>query len=433
MTQIALKLTQKMVLSQMQRLTIQVLALRGQDMREFLQDQVMNNPLLDIQYKDVYSHTGRDAGEKPIQQIKAYTDSWEEKLMKQLRLQHASKEVMLAAGLVIQNLDEKGFFTDNLADIGEPYGLPADIMQAGLELVQELDPAGIGAQSMRQCLLLQARRRSDVPRGAIAVLTAWYDEFLHGKWNVLQENLHISGKELQQIRDFLKSLSLQPIAGIDEKEEYIRPDVEIYCDASGMLCVRSLEELPEIFFRQDLYTAYAKQGDAATTQFIKKAKRQFLDLQSALAYRWKSIFTVMTYIASRQAGYFLESQELRPLLQRDIAKGTGLSTATVSRVCRNRYVLFRQRVLPFQSFLAHPYGYLQGEDGQISDKAIMAELSALIQQEDKAHPLSDQAITDWFQNKNITIARRTVAKFRAQLQIPNSTMRKRIHALDSAD
>lgn len=428
MVQMSLKLSQKTIMSQVQRLTIRLMGLHGSEMQEFLQEQVTNNPLLDIRYKDVRIHTASQENEQHIQQVRARADSWEEQLMQQLRFQRAPKEEILAAGVIVQHLDERGFFTDDEAELGEYYHLSPAVMKKGLALVQQLDPAGIGARSTRECLLLQACRCADVPHGARQILIAYYDAFLHGRWQYIKEQLNLTNQGLKQVRDFLKTLSLQPVVSLNEQEEYIRPDIELYGDEKGMLHVRSLEELPEVFFRQDLYMMYSKQGDEEAKRFIHKAKRQFLDLQSALAYRWHSIFTVMTYIAAYQKSYFLEQQMLRPLLQQDVARETGLSTATVSRVCRDRYILFGTRVLPMQSFFARSYQY--SDDGQISDKAIMTELMSIIQEENKAHPLSDQHIADLFQKKEITISRRTITKFRLQMHIPNSTMRKRIHMLN---
>jgi len=431
MVQLSLALTQKISLSQMQRLMIQLMTLRGQDMRDFLQEQVVTNPLLDIRYPDVYQAKGQSQ-EKPLYQVKAHSGSWEEKLMKQLRLQQVPKAILMAGGLIIQHLDEKGFCTEDIDFLGQPYQLSVQQMAAGLSLVQSFDPPGIGAQSVQDCLRLQTIRSGKAPKGTLELVTTCYDDFLHARWETIAKTLDISLAEVGKIRAFLKTLSLQPIATMDERHEYIRPDVEIYVDKAGQVQIRSLEELPEVFFRHDLYAAYAAQGDGETKQFIRKAKRQFLDLQSALAYRWKSIFTVLSYVAARQEAHFREGKALRPLLQQDVAHATGLSTATVSRVCRDRYVLCKQRVVPLQSFFARSYSHHASVSGVISDKAIMAELTALIQAENKQKPLSDQAIMEHFKARNIAIARRTIAKFRTHLHIPNSTMRKRIHALQQA-
>ena len=425
MAKIALTLEQKIKLSQMQRLTIQMMTLRGQDLVEFLYEKVTENPLLDIRYPDVRPRSGGGM-EKPIDNIRSGGDSLEEKLMKELRVQSVSKKVMLAAGLVIQSLDEKGFFAAALEDIGVDYGLSVADMEAGLRLVQTFDPPGVGARTIQEALLIQTRRRKDSPAGAEELLMNHYDDFIRGHWKRLEEQMGLSPEGLGRIRRFLKKLALQPAAPADERTEFVRADIEILCDEEGHLTVRSLEDLPDVFFRDDLYTAYGKDGDKATQVFIRKAKRQFLDLQTALAYRRQSIFTVVEHIVKEQGEHFLHGGSLRPLTQKDIAAATGLSAATVSRVCRDRYALFRGRIYPVQSFLAHHYRCDRENGGSISDKAIMEKMARLIAEEDCRRPWSDQDLADYFSQQSVHVARRTITKFRFKMNIPNSRMRRRM-------
>ncbi|HJE82799.1 RNA polymerase factor sigma-54 [Megasphaera stantonii] len=427
MAKIALTLEQKIKLSQMQRLTIQMMTLRGQDLVEFLYEKVTENPLLDIRYPDVRPRSGGGM-EKPIDNIRSGGDSLEEKLMKELRVQSVPKKVMLAAGLVIQSLDEKGFFAAALEDIGVDYGLSVADMEAGLRLVQTFDPPGVGARTIQEALLIQTRRRKDAPAGAEELLMNHYDDFIRGHWKRLEEQMGLSPEGLGRIRRFLKKLALQPAAPADERTEFVRADIEILCDEEGHLTVRSLEDLPDVFFRDDLYTAYGKDGDKATQDFIRKAKRQFLDLQTALAYRRQSIFTVVEHIVKEQGEHFLHGGSLRPLTQKDIAAATGLSAATVSRVCRDRYALFRGRIYPIQSFLAHHYRCDRERDGSISDKAIMEKMARLIAEEDCRRPWSDQDLADYFSQQSVHVARRTITKFRFKMNIPNSRMRRRMKA-----
>ena len=159
--------------------------------------------------------------------------------------------------------------------------------------------------------------------------------------------------------------------------------------------------------------------------YIRKARRAFNDLASALAYRRLSIEQVMNCLLTRQEDYFLRGQPLEPLRQKDIAEETGLSTATVSRVCRNRYALFGGKVYGLQSFLATAYSRQREEEDFVSDKAIMKKIQALIANEDKEHPYSDQDVADYFSAIHIAIARRTITKFRQKLNIPNSNIRRR--------
>lgn len=311
-----------------------------------------DNPLLDIRYHDV--RPVGDKGDKAIDNLRSRSDSLEARLMAQLRVQSLPRPQLMAAGLVIGSLDDKGFFQGDLASLGTAYHLTPGDMKKGLELVQSFDPPGIAARDLREALIIQTRRSRKAPAKTEALLAQHYEDFLQGKWQKIQASLALSEAGLQAIRDFLKTLSLQPAGQITQEEVYIRPDVEIYCDEKGQLTLRSLEEIPDVYFRDDLYDQYAAQGDKETLTYIRKARRDFNDLASALAYRHHSIEQVVTCLMSHQKDYFLYHKPLQPLRQKDIAEETKLSTATVSRVCRHRYVLFEGQVYPLQSFWLRP-------------------------------------------------------------------------------
>ncbi|WP_417093613.1 RNA polymerase factor sigma-54, partial [Megasphaera sp.] len=408
---------------QVQRLTIQMLALHAQNLADFLQEQVTDNPLLDIRYHDV--RPAGDKGDKAIDNLRSRSDSLEARLMAQLRVQSLPRPQLMAAGLVIGSLDDKGFFQGDLASLGTAYHLTPGDMKKGLELVQSFDPPGIAARDLREALLIQTRRSRKAPAKTEALLAQHYEDFLQGKWQKIQASLALSEAGLQAIRDFLKTLSLQPAGQITQEEVYIRPDVEIYCDEKGQLALRSLEEIPDVYFRDDLYDQYAAQGDKETLAYIRKARRDFNDLASALAYRHHSIEQVVTCLMSHQKDYFLYHKPLQPLRQKDIAEETKLSTATVSRVCHHRYVLFEGQVYPLQSFLATAYAVDKEDGASVSDKAIMRKIADLVEGEDKDHPYSDQDLAEYFASAQISVARRTVTKFRQKLNIPNSRIRRR--------
>lgn len=425
MAKIALKLEQRTKISQIQQLTIKLLTLQSQNLTDFLNEQVAENPLLDIRYPDVRP-AGSRAAEKPIDNLKSRGDSLETGLLKQLRVQPLPKKILLAAGLVIRSLDEKGFFSGNLDRLGQDYALSLAEMEEGLSVVQRMDPPGIGARSLCECLLLQTHHKGHVPPQTEELLREHYQDFLQGHWQKLEKEMGLTPSGLQVIRAFLKTLSLQPAGQASEETEFVRPDIEVYEDEKGKLAVRSLEELPQVFFRDDLYQEYAAQGDKKTQTYIHKARRKYLDLQTALAYRWQSILTVMDYILARQEGWFRQQTPLQSLLQKDIAADTGLSTATVSRVCRSRYLLFEGQIYAVKYFFSRGYDCGPAGDGSVSAKAVQEKMTALIAAEDKAHPYSDQELTDRLAAEHIYIARRTVAKFRRQLGIPKSCIRRQL-------
>lgn len=180
MSNLSLKLEQKAKILQVQRLTIQMLALHAQDLADFLQEQVTDNPLLDIRYHDV--RPAGDKGDKAIDNLRSRSDSLEARLMAQLRVQSLPRLQLMAAGLVIGSLDDKGFFQGDLASLGTAYHLTLEDMKKGLELVQSFDPPGIAARDLREALLIQTRRSRKAPAKTEALLAQHYEDFLQGKW-----------------------------------------------------------------------------------------------------------------------------------------------------------------------------------------------------------------------------------------------------------
>ena len=425
MPDISLKLQLRSKVTQLQQLTVKLLNLHTQDLTDFLHEQVTDNPLLDIRYPDVRPAGGGQ--EKPIDNLRSSGESLEELLMKQLRVMNIPKRDLLAAGLVIRSLDEKGFFSGDLDALGMDYGLTLEEMQQGLAVIQTLDPAGVGAASLQEAMLIQTNRRPDAPAKAKELLAEHYEDFLSGKWQRLQKEMDMSVAELNAIRNFLKTLSLQPAQQINEDDEYVRADAEIIIDENGKIGVRLLEEVPEVFFREDLYADYNKEKDKETRKYVHKARRAFLDLQSALAYRRHSILVVLTGIIETQDAFFRTGAALQPLSQKKLAEMTGLSESTVSRVCRDRYILFNRQIYPVKNFFTQAYHTIYAEkDTRISAQAIKEEITRIINDEDPDQPYSDQELVEKLAQENIKIARRTVAKFRIELGFVNSNMRRRI-------
>jgi RNA polymerase sigma-54 factor len=204
---------------------------------------------------------------------------------------------------------------------------------------------------------------------------------------------------------------------------WIRPEGELVID-TDTASVRPVlfQACPSVRFRSDLYASYHNTGDKPTQLFLSHAKRSYATLRSALAYRSDSIRRVLEVIATEQQEALLAGVPLQPLTQRDIALRTGLSETTVSRVCKNRYILFRNRTYKIQHFLSRAYEKEVGSS--ISDDEVKRKLLALIDTEDRTKPYSDNALTKLLVAQNIPIARRTITKLRLQLGIPNSTIRK---------
>lgn len=209
---------------------------------------------------------------------------------------------------------------------------------------------------------------------------------------------------------------------MDTRNVYIRPEGKLVVTDRGDVSVILFQTCPILRFRDDLYAAYGKNADKETLAYLRKARHSYVNLRTALTFRSKAIRLVLEAICYRQHDFFLHDAALHPLTQKEIARITGLSEATVSRVCKNRCVLFNRRVCKIQDFLTRAYD--NGTTEPASADEIKRTLLALIAAEDRVRPYSDQVLANMLAEKGLPIARRTVAKLRLAARIPNSTVRK---------
>lgn len=412
---LALSLQQKQKTTQFQKLATTLLALQGQDLDEYIRQQSDENPLIEVAYP-----SRRPDTDLPIAKL---SETPQEKLKNQLSLLSLPVTIRKIAEFIIDSLDEKGFFKDE--DLRTAATLPFsrwDIGRATIA-VRSLDPPGVGARSLCDSLIIQARRKKNCPPHTLQLLKNHYDNFLNGRWQVLRKESGITNDELSEVIAFLRTLSLVPLEQTPPTALWVRPEGELVID-TDTASVRPLlfQACPSVRFRSDLYASYHNTGDKPTQLFLSHAKRSYATLRSALAYRSDAIRRVLEVIATEQQEALLSGTPLQPLTQRDIALRTGLSETTVSRVCKNRYILFRNRTYKLQHFLSRAYEKDVGSS--ISDDEVKRKLLSLIDQEDRSKPYSDNALTKLLVAQNIPIARRTVTKLRLQLGIPNSTIRK---------
>lgn len=419
-----LTLSQKTTITQLQQLSLKLISLTQQDLTKYLEQQSLENPLMDIKYRDSQISGG---GQKNIDNIQTFRPDIYQHLTEQLRLMALSEAVEQAAVILINSLDDRGYLEEDPTDLAAEYTIPQDTFETALQVIQSMDPAGVGARSFQEAFLLQTRQSLQVPPKTETLLQQYYDDFIHGHWDLICEALSITRDELCDIRDFLKTLSLQPAADFMSKEQtYIYPDVRIYIDENGEPAVELLNRLPEISFRNDLYQQYRQTKDSDIRQYIAQAKKNFQELQSALSFRDISLCKVIQTIITVQRPFFHDQLTILPLTQKEIAQKTDLSPSTISRICRGRYLLFLNQAYPFRHFFSQRY---TTADIDTSGKIIQMKIAVYIRNENKFKPLSDQDLTDLLHSEGIHVSRRAVNKLRIGLHLGNSRLRRSLYRL----
>ena len=303
-----------------------------------------------------------------------------------------------------------------------------DDMQSMLKIIQELDPPGVGARDLRECLLLQLRAAGQRESMAYRLVEESFEELISHRWSELSKRFGISVQDVQRAADEIAKLDPKPglrySAGGDN---YIIPDLVV--DKIGQAYHIFLNDgnLP----RLKLSRAYQeiardkKKFDTESKDFIASKLNSAHWMIQAIEQRRQTMLKVMHFIVDRQRDFFERGvQALRPLTLREVAEAVGMHESTVSRVTNEKFVQTPRGVLPLKFFFSSGLATSDGDD--VSARGIKDQIQKLGSGEDTKNPLTDQAIVEILQQTGVQIARRTVAKYRDQLGVLPARMRKRV-------
>ncbi len=372
-------------------------------------------------------------------------ETFHENLLKQLGLVPLDAQQYLIAEHIIGSLDEDGWLRRDLESIADDLAFtqniiadPADL-EASLQVVQSLDPPGVGARNLQECLLLQLRRKESNPtiRLAIKMLEEQFEAFSKKHYEKIIRSLGIEEDELKYALDEVLRLNPKPggsFTGGEKSDQVIVPDF-IVDSKDGELELRLTKgNSPDLRISQD-YRDMLKEYQASKQHtsdqkqavlFIKQkidAAKWFID---AIRQRQLTLYSTMHAIMDYQQAFFLTGDEtrMRPMILKDIAEQINMDISTVSRVANSKYVQTEFGTFPLKYFFSESLTTDSGEE--VSTREVKNILQTLIGQEDKRKPLSDQQLMEYLQEKGYNIARRTVAKYREQLNLPVARLRKEL-------
>jgi RNA polymerase sigma-54 factor len=372
--------------------------------------------------------------------------SFYETLKEQLNETELDEKQRQLADYLIGSLDDDGILRKSLSSICDELaiymGIDAtnDELESALKVVQGFDPAGIGARSLQECLQLQIRRKENSPLKQIELrmMDKCYDEFTRKHWDKIMQRLNIDDRTFKEVIEDIKKLNPRPGASLGEaigrNYQQIIPDfiVETEDDGSINLSLNN-RNTPQLHLNRnfrDMLEEHTKnkanqtrESKAAYT-FLKQkidAAQGFID---AVKQRQNTLMTTMQAIIDLQKPFFLEGDEslLKPMILKDVAEKTGLDISTISRVSNSKYAQTNYGIFSLKMFFSDSYITDEGEE--LSTRAIRSALKECIKNEDKKNPLTDDELAVILKEKGYPVARRTVAKYRQQLNIPVARLRK---------
>lgn len=395
-------------------------------------------------YKTQVNNHSKDDDERVIPL--SGEQSFHERMMSQLLLVDLDDTQYLIADILIGNLDDAGYLNRELDAIVDDLAFSMNIMvteeevEEVLKVIQDLDPAGVGARDLQECLILQINRKQD---GDITKFTAkkiledHFEEFTKKHYSQIQKKLEIEEEDLKEAIDEIIKLNPKPGGSSKEAEknfQQIVPDFMV-TEFEGKLELtingRNAPELRvskgyETMLRNYSEGAKTTKSDKEAVQFVKQkleGAKWFID---AIKQRQNTLLFTMTAIMEYQREFFLTGDEtqLRPMILKDIADGVGLDISTISRVANSKYVQTNYGIYPLKYFFSESLSTDSGEE--VSTREVKKILSDAIEGEEKRKPLTDEKLAELLNEKGYNIARRTIAKYREQLNIPVARLRKEL-------
>ncbi len=407
------------------------------DLSDYLDDDVAD-------YKTQANNSSKDDEERVIPL--SGEQSFQEKLTEQLHLLDLDDNEFTIADILIGNLDESGYLNRDLEAIVDDLAFAMNIetnekeVEEILMLIQELDPAGVGARNLQECLLLQINRKQDgdiVRFTAKKILENHFEEFTKKHYDKIAKKLEIEDEDLKEAIDEILKLNPKPGGSMRESAknyQQIIPDFMLF-ENDGRLELsingRNAPELKVSKEYESMLRSYAEgakssKADKEALTFVRQkldGAKWFID---AIKQRQQTLLLTMDAIRHYQEAYFLTGDEtkLKPMILKDIADMVGLDISTISRVANSKYVQTNFGIYPLKYFFSESLSTESGEE--VSTREVKKILSDAIDGEDKRNPLTDEKLMELLNEKGYNIARRTVAKYREQLNLPVARMRKEL-------
>lgn len=447
---------QKLIMTQQMQLSIKLLQMSTYDLREYIENEFVENPILEgdfdfvqedkayedkIDYKEMikylefdnyssqsYGEYNKDEDVSPFNFI-SQKESLTEYLNNQLIESDEDEYKKAIVSYMIENIDSRGYLDMPLEDICKELNISLELGQEALEILQDLEPDGIGARNLKECLKIQLIKLGILDDNLERIIDEYLDLIADNKFNVIAKNLKITPKEAQDLGDIIKKLEPKPSRGFYTGEEvkFIIPDAAIRKIDGQYFVIMNDGVIPRLSISSIYKDILNNKDDKTTENYVKEKLNNAMFLIKSIEQRKGTLLRILEKVVDKQMEYFDKGQKyLRPMTLKDMAEELGIHESTVSRAIKDKYILTSFGTVKIKDLFTTGLSQVQGNGEDIAVVNIKKQIKEMIDNEDKKKPLSDQIICDELNKKNLNISRRTVAKYREEMEIKSSSKRKRI-------
>lgn len=436
-----LSLVQKQTLSANQVQSLNILAYTNQELESFLINEYLENPMLDntdnkdsdmitdleklyekgSSYKEQYLSNPEDEDQKR-QDIKAPTENQlKEYLLLQLSRSAYTEEEWKILEYLIECLDSRGYFLYDIDELAQEAGQDAAKWRRCLKDLKELEPVGIFSGGLAECLEKQLKARGIEDETLMRLLRDFLPELTDGKIGKISRSLGVSTVQVKEYIHLIGSLNPRPVMDIQTEEtRYVVPDIFVARQGNRWEIVLNDRWMGEYKYNDYYLKMMEESTDPELTDYFKERLGRARFVLECVEQRRRTIIQIVEAVLQIQENYFLGTGPLKPMRQEDVAAMLGIHVSTVSRAVKGKYLQYRKTVLLRSLFSAAAVGNGQGET--VSPEQIKKRIRQMIEAEGQ-HVLSDQKLTECLEQEGFPVSRRTVAKYRIQMNIPGSRQR----------
>lgn len=442
---------QKLIMTQEMQLSVKLLQMSGFELQEYVEKELQENPVLDskapssakedkdkVDYKELvkyfefdnYSHHSYEkSDEEEISPFNFISEkkSLKEYLREQVRDLNEKDYIKSICLYLVENIDEKGYLSIKENEISRELKIKEEIIKYCIGVIQSLEPDGIGAKDLRECLKIQIDKKGIKDENIFKIIDEHLELLAENKYNSIAKSLGIDVKKAQEYGDIIKSLQPKPSRGFFTGEEvkYITPDAYIKKIDNEYYIIMNDDIIPKLTINEIYKEIITNENDKNAVDYVKEKLNSAIFLIKSIQHRKSTIYRVLEKILEKQRDYFDFGDEyLRPMTLKEIAEELEMHESTISRAIRDKYIYTHKGTIKIKDlFTTAISSNSTGED--VSVKIIKKTIKELVDKEDKEKPLSDQVICDLINKEGMNISRRTVAKYREEMGIKSSKGRKR--------
>lgn len=425
----------KMIMTTELRQAIELLQLSTYELLQFIQEQAEENPFIELIERDDYQFNNdmrsrKVSSEQAIDPIEFATKnekSMHEHLLEQIIWLHLEDKEYKLISYLILNINEQGYLTVKDEEVYQQFHISEEELTKAKHILHQLEPKGIGASNLAECLAIQAKVKYPQDGLLLTVIEEYLQLIGDKQWKKIAQELNIPLAQVKELFERIQTLNPKPATGISTtKVDYVQPDIFIDVDEENGAYTIQLNDyyIPKVKFNEQYSNELSSSSDLS--QYVNLHYKKFDWLQKSIEQRRTTILKIMGVIVKEQHQFLRKGLgSLKPLTLKDVADEIEMHESTVSRATANKIVQTPVGTFELRSLFSTKLATQTGSDA--SQTEVKAMLREMIENENKYKPLSDQKLAEQLkESKGIIISRRTVAKYRDELNIPPSSKRKEI-------